>query len=113
MASGLLVIAIVPILRALSSATLTGTRIERKTHSLALAQAKLDEIRARSIYHYGVSFRESSSRLDGSYLCNVSDDGHPRLRLVAVSVGYDADRDGNLSRNEADVTLTTYIARRL
>lgn len=112
-ASGLLVITIVPILEALSGATLTSTKIERKTRSLALAQAKLEEIRARSIYHYGDSFQESSSLLEGSYLCTVTDDGHLSLRLVTVSVGYDANLDGSLSGSEVDVTLKTYVARRL
>lgn len=112
-ASSLLVIAIVPILKALSSATLTGTKVERKTRSLALAQAKLDEIRARSIYRYDDLFGESSHVLEGAYLCQVTDDGHLHLRLVTVSVGYDDNRDGHLSSNEVDVTLTTYIARRL
>jgi Tfp pilus assembly protein PilV len=112
-ASSLLIIAIVPILKALSSATLTGTKIERKTRSLALAQAKLDEIRARSIYHYDVSYRESSSDLEGGYLCDISDDEDPHLRLVTVAVGYDANADGSLSPDEVDVSLTTYMARRL
>jgi hypothetical protein len=108
-----LAIAIVPILKALSTATLTSTKIERKTRSLALAQTKLDEIRARSIYSYGQSFRESSRLLEDSYLCSVSDDGDPSLRSVSVSVGYDVNLDGRLARDEVDVTLATYIARRL
>jgi hypothetical protein len=112
-ASSLLVITIVPILKALSTATLTATKIERKTRCLALAQGKLEEIRARSVYHYDCSFNENSTLLTGSYRCNVSDDRHPSLRLVAVSVGCDVNQDGNLSSGEVEVTLTTYVARRL
>ena len=51
-ASALLIVAISPILKALTSAHLNTTIIEHKTRSLTLAQAKLDEIKARSIYNY-------------------------------------------------------------
>ncbi len=112
-ASSLLVIVIVPILKALTAATLIATKTEWKTQSLAFAQAKLEEIRARSVYHYDDSFSENSTLLKGSYRCNVSDDRHPGLRLVAVSVGCDVNLDGSLSSAEVEVTLTTYVARRL
>jgi len=48
-ASALLILAISPILKALTSAHLNTTTIEHKTRSLTLAQAKLDDIKARSI----------------------------------------------------------------
>jgi len=110
--SVVLVLAVVPVLRALTIAHVTGTAIERKTQSLILAQSKLDEIRARSIYRYERSFREDSVALADAYLCNVSDDEDPRLRLVTVTVGFDADADKRLSTEEAAVTLATYVARR-
>jgi Tfp pilus assembly protein PilV len=110
--SAVLVLAVVPVLRALTIAHVTGTAIERKTQSLILAQSKLDEIRARSICRYDGSFREDSLALADAYLCNVSDDEDPRLRLVTVTVGFDADADERLSTEEAAVTLTTYVARR-
>ena len=91
---------------------MTGKTIERKTESLILAQSKLDEIRARSVHHYDTSFREDSRPIVDSYLCSVSDDRHPRLRLVTVTVGFDGNADGRLSAEEADVQLATYIARR-
>ena len=112
-ASTLLVIAVVPILRALTVAQVTGRIIDNKTQSLILAQGKLETIRARSIHHYEDAFAEDSTQLTGSYLCNVTDDQDPDLRLVTVSVGYDADADGDLSQAEEHVTLATYIARRL
>lgn len=111
-ASSLLVIAIIPILKALGTANLTAAIVERKTRSLTLAQAKLDEIKARSVYHYDDSFTENSTSLDGAYLCNVSDDSDPDLRTVSVAVGYDLDGDSTLAAGEVEVTLTTYLARR-
>ncbi len=115
-ASGLLIIAIVPILKALTSAQVTGAIIERRTRSLILAQAKLDEIRARSIYDWGLptSFREMNTSLDGQYLCTVLDiPKSPNLRQIAVDVGYDLNGNNILGAGEVEVALTTLIAKRL
>ena len=111
-AATLLAVAVVPLLRALAVAQATGTIVERKTQSLILAQGRLEEIRARALHHYETSFREESERLVGAFLCTVTDDQHPNLRLVTVAVGYDADSNGRLSAEEVDVTLATHIARR-
>ena len=111
-ASALLFVAIVPILKALTSAQLTSRIIERKTHCLTLAQNKLNEITARSIYHYDDSFAESSVAVDGTYLCTVTDDANDTLRTIAVSVGQDGNANSSLDSSEIDVTLKTYLARR-
>ena len=60
-ASGLLIIAIVPILRALTGVHVSSRIIEYRTNSLIYAQAKLDEIKARSIYNYDDSFSQTTS----------------------------------------------------
>ncbi len=114
-ASALLIVAIGPILKALTSAHLNTTTIEHKTRSLTLAQAKLDEIKARSIYNYtngGATFAESDTSLGFSYLCNVTDDSGDPLKTIAVSVGYDLNGDITLAADEIKVTLTTYLAKR-
>jgi len=112
-ASAILIIAIVPILRALTSAHVSTTIIEHRTHSLILAQAKLDEIRARSIYHYSDSFTETNSSLDGPYLCNVDDSFvSANLRTITVSVGYDLNVNSTLEADEIEITLATLVARR-
>ena len=112
-ASAILIIAIVPILRALTSAHVSTTIIEHRTHSLILAQAKLDEIRARSIYHYSDSFTETNSSLDGPYLCNVQDaSAGTDLRTITVSVGYDLNVNSTLEADEIEITLATLVARR-
>ena len=113
MASTLLIVAIVPILKALTTAHVSTTIIERRTHSLILAQAKLDEIKARSIYNYDSTFAETNSSLDGLYLGSVVDNlVNHNLRKITVTVGYDLNGDSNLTDDEIEVTLATYIARR-
>ena len=114
-ASALLIIAMVPILRALTGAHVSSTSIEYKTRSLTLAQAKLDEIKARSIYDYtngGSSFTESNTSVDGSYLCNVTDNSGDPLKTITVSVGYDLNGDSTLAADEIEVTLATYLVKR-
>ena len=114
-ASSLLIVAIVPILKALTIAHVSTTSIEQKTRSLTLAQAKLDEIKARSIYDYtkgGSSFAESDTSVDVSYLCNVTDNSGDPLKTIAVSVGYDLNGDFTLAADEIEVTLTTYLVKR-
>ena len=113
-ASTLLIIAIVPILKALTSGQVTSTLVQRRSYSLILAQAKLDDMRARSIYNYnGSTFTRMNESLDGSYLCNTDDDTKgSNLRKITVSVGYDIDSNSRLTDDEIEVTLATYIAKR-
>jgi Tfp pilus assembly protein PilV len=114
MASALLIVAIVPILKSLTKANMLSSEVEVKTQALVLAQGKLDEIRARSIYNFGSSgsFTASNVVLSGSYLCNITDTSlSTDLKQITVSVGDDDNGDGTLSSSEVEVTLTTCFAR--
>lgn len=111
-ASTLLVISMIPLLKALTATHGMDRAIERKSWSLLLAQQELERIRARSIYHYEESFRSSSQPLQDGYLCTVTDNEHPALRTVAVAVGFDRNGDGDLSAGEVEVRLCTSLARR-
>ncbi len=111
-ASSLLIIAIVPILKAMTTAHAGSTAIEYKTRCLTLAQAKLYEIKARSVYSYDSSFTENDTSLDGSYLCDVTDDSGDPLRTITVSVGYDFNNNNILAGDEIQITLSTLVARR-
>lgn len=112
-ASVLLLIVVVPILKALTSAHVTDVAIERKTRCLMLAQAKLDNIKARSIYSFSSNFAENNVSLDGAYLGRVqSTVPGTNLKKISVLVGYDNDGNGSLSTPEVQVTLVTNIARR-
>lgn len=110
-ASALLVIAIAPLLRALTAAQIEDRAIERKSWSLLLAQQELEYIRARCIRRYDTCYSVSSKAIRDGYLCTVGDDGDPSLRTVTVSVGLDQDNDGVLSTDEVEVSLTTRLAR--
>ncbi len=112
-ASTLLILAIVPILKALTGSYLASTLIEQKTSSLFLAQAKLDEIKARSIYDYASSFDETNTALGDSYFCTVKDVAvHADLRGVTIIAGYDANSNNTLDGDEVLVTIVTQLARR-
>jgi hypothetical protein len=108
----LLLIVLVPILKALTRAQVTGTIIERQTRSLMLAQSKLDDIKARSIYNFLSSFTENNTPLDGAYLCNVSDVSvNLFLKEITISVGYDQNGNSILGADETEVTLSTLVAK--
>jgi Tfp pilus assembly protein PilV len=114
-ASTLLLIVMVPILKALTSAQVSSTIIEQKTRSLILAQAKLEDIKARSIYDFSGVSSENNVPLDDSYIGKVectSKDGNNDLKNVIVSVGHDNDANGSLTPDEIQVTLVTLIALR-
>ena len=112
-ASALLITAMVPILKALTSVHVHSTIIEHKTRSAAFAQAKLEQIRARSIYNYATNYTETNTQIEGSYLCTVADTSvSANLRAITVMVGFDADNNSILAAREVQTTLETLIARR-
>jgi Tfp pilus assembly protein PilV len=112
-ASLLLVTATVPILKALTSMQAASTRIDHQSNSLMLARAKIEDIRAKSIYDYSASYAATALPLNGSYLCNVSDTAvSANLRRITVNAGYDENGDHQLDSSEIRVTLDTLIARR-
>ena len=112
-ASTLLLVALVPMLKGLTASHFTSVMIEQKTRSLTLAQAKMEEVKIGSINNYSGSFSASDIALDAGYRCDVSDtpDGS-NLRVITVSVGFDDDSDNTLDAAEVDIELSTKIARR-
>ncbi len=111
-ASALLLISILPLLKALTATHGMDRAIERKSWSLLLAQRELERIRARSVYHYDEPFRVNSRVLQDGFLCTVADDEHPALRTLTVAVGLDRNGNGVLEAHEIEVSLTTAVARR-
>jgi len=111
-ASALLVVSMIPLLKALTVAQAADRVIERRSWCLMLAQSELDRIRVQSVYGYHHSFASMSTPLGSGYLCSVADDQDPNLRTVNVSVGLDGNSDGILSSDEVEVRLCTCLARR-
>ena len=113
MASALLIVVMVPILKALTTVHVSSRIIEHRTNSLIYAQSKLDEIKARMINYYTDTYTEADSVITGSYLCNVDDSSvNSNLKQITVSVGYDFNGNSALETDEIEVTLATLIARR-
>jgi len=105
LASALLVVAMVPILKNLTRAHQMSADMEEKTLSLVLAQGKLDEKRALSIYNFDSLSPGSFTETEGSYLCNITVEAttNPDLKKIIVSVSRDGDNS---------ITLATYVAKR-
>ena len=103
-----------PMLKGLTASQVTTTAVERKTQSLILAQAKMEEIRALCVSDYSLSFTERDLLMTGLFYCDISDTSSgPDLRVIEISVGYDDDGDGRHDYgDESDAVLTTMMARR-
>ncbi|OHB54557.1 MAG: hypothetical protein A2Y07_00400 [Planctomycetes bacterium GWF2_50_10] len=112
-ASFLLATALIPCLKALTTANLFSTKLERNTRSLLLARQKMEDIRAKAIYAYSTNFAANSTNLGDKYFCNVADTAiTSNLRKIKVSAGFDSDSSSNLSSSETIVTLESLVARR-
>ena len=112
-ASGLLIVAMIPILRGLTAAHFGARIIEKKTASLSIAQTKLDEIKVRSVYDYAGAYTETNTDMGNSYLCSVTDNVvSADLRNITVRVGHDDNGNSVLAADEIAVTLNTLIAKR-
>lgn len=111
-ASSLLLLSLVPLLKALTATHAMDRAVERKSWSLLLAQRELERIRARCLYRYDESCRANSQVLWDGYLGTVTDDEHAELRTITVAVGFDRDRNGTLATEEIEVSLSTCLARR-
>ena len=112
-ASLLLTIVMVPILKGLTSAHILDVKVEHRMRSLTLADVKLEDIKARSVYNYSTDFNDASSSLEGAYLCKIVDSAvSSDLRTILLSVGYDENGNNLLEGSEVEVTLKTLLARR-
>jgi Tfp pilus assembly protein PilV len=111
-ASTLLLISIIPLIKAMTAAHGMDRVIDRRSWSLLLAQQELERIQAQSVYHYDESLAVTSHRLGDGFLCTITDDSKKTLRTVTVAVGLDLNGDGALAANEVEVNLRTALARR-
>ncbi len=119
-ASSLLIMAMVPILKGLTSVHLTASLVEQRTKSLDYAQTILEDIKVRSVYDFTGNYNEINKEVadvidgvDESYLyTSTSVAMGADLRRMTVVTGYDKDDNGALQPAEVLVTLDTLIAKR-
>jgi Tfp pilus assembly protein PilV len=113
-ASTLMLVAMIPMLKGLSNSHMVSAAVEQKTRALILAQAKMEELKARSINNYAVKFGENNTLLGDSYICTVSDSSvTPDIRTITVKVGFDDSGNNILGAGEIDIELSTMIAKRI
>jgi len=110
-AAALLLVCVVPLLKALTLARIQDRAIEHRSWSLMLAQRELEWVRARCLRDYDACYRAGSQALGEGYLGTVADEQERDLRTVTVSVGWDRNGDGVLAAGEVEVNLTARLAR--
>ncbi len=116
-ASVLLAYALVPILQALTQANMNTVIIERRTQSLCLAQAKINQLQAQSIYNFDSIIvtpipHVEGLGLSGSYVGKTTVSGSGDLKTIKVEVGLHHNSDIVLDDDEIEIRLQTQIARR-
>jgi prepilin-type N-terminal cleavage/methylation domain-containing protein len=87
--------------------------IERRVKSTLLAEVEMEKIKNILRKSFETDFTSWPSSLGDSYLASrTSMDVSSTLKIIGVSVGYDADKNGSLGTDEIVVTLTTQYAKR-
>jgi Tfp pilus assembly protein PilV len=87
--------------------------IERRVKSTLLAEGEIEKIKNILRKSFETDFTSWPSSLGDSYLASrTSTDVSSTLKIIGVSVGYDADKNGSLGTDEIMVTVTTQYANR-
>ncbi len=104
---------IVPIIMCTADSLATSLEIERRVTSTLLAEGEMEKVKNVLRKSFETDFTAWSSSLGNNYLANrTSTDVSSTLKIIEVSVGYDADENGSLGTDEIMVTLTTQYAKR-
>ena len=105
--------AIVTIVMYAADGLATSLDIERRVKSTLLAETEMEKIKNTLRKSFDTDFTVWPSSLGSNYLANrTATDVNPTLKIIEVSVGYDADNNGSLAAGEIMVTLTTQNAER-
>jgi len=87
--------------------------IERRVKSTLLAEVEMEKIKNILRKSFDTDFTSWPSSLGDSYLASrTSTNVSSTLKIIGVSVGYDANKNGSLGTDEIMVTLTTQYAKR-
>lgn len=104
---------IVPFIQYAAENLRTSLDIERRVKSTLLAEAEMEKIKNVLRKSFETDITTWSGSLGNNYLAGrTSADSSATLKIIGVSVGYDADSNGSLATDEIMVTLTTQYAKR-
>ena len=104
---------IVTIIKYSADGLAASLEIERRTKSTILAESEMERIKNALRKSFDKDFTAWPSPLGGNFLANRTvTDVSTTLKIIEVSVGYDADGDGTLGTDEIMVTVTTQNVRR-
>jgi Tfp pilus assembly protein PilV len=104
---------IVPFIQYAADNLAMSMEIERRVKSNLLAEVEMEKIKNVLRKSFETDFTAWSSNLGNNYLASrTSTDVSSTLKIMGVSVGYDADKNGSLGTDEIMVTLTTQYAER-
>ena len=104
---------IVPLITFAADNLAMSMEIERRVKSTLLAEGEMEKIKNVLRKSFETDFTAWSSSLGNNYLTSrTSTDVSSTLKIIGVSVGYDADKNGSLGTDEIMVTLTTQYAER-
>ncbi len=104
---------IVPFIQYAADNLAISMEIERRVKSNLLAEVEMEKIKNVLRKSFETDFTAWSSALGNNYLAGrTSTDVSSTLKIIGVSVGYDADKNGSLGTDEIMITLTTQYAKR-
>ncbi len=104
---------IVPIILYAADSLATSMEIERRVKSVLLAEGEMEKVKNVLRKSFDTDFTAWPSSLGNNYLASrTSTDVNQTLKIIEVSVGYDANGNGMLGADEIMVTLTTQYAER-
>ena len=104
---------IVPFIQYSADNIAMSMEIERRVKSNLLAEVEMEKIKNVLRKSFETDFTVWSSNLGNNYLAGrISTDVSSTLKIIGVSVGYDANKNGLLGTDEITVALTTQYAKR-
>lgn len=105
--------AIVTIIKYSADGLAASLEIERRTKSTLLAESEMEKIKNTLRKSFETDFSTWPNSLGDSFLANrTAADLSSTLKIVEVSVGYDANADSLLAADEIMVTLVTQNVKR-
>ena len=104
---------IVPFIQYAADNFAMSMEIERRVKSTLLAEGEMEKIKNVLRKSFDTDFTAWPNSLgDNFFVSRTSMNVSSTLKIIGVSVGYDADKNGSLGTGEIMVALTTQYAKR-